>query len=153
MNFRAFHKTATCVLIVWIVLLTIATVISPYLRIMHDNSTIVEIGIREGMLSVHHDVVYDDEIRSLANSTILGISAYGPPKLSELFSRWKVFLGVDHAVFLDSQRTRQWVDGIALWLIALAGTLFVSLIRFFRRRLKLRPNRAESLKPRPLRVK
>lgn len=143
MEFKVFRKIAKSALIVWILLLTIGTVIFPYIRIMHDNSTIVEIRIGEGLLSVNHDVVYDDEVESFANSSILDISGYGPPKLPEFFSDWVVFLGVDCAVLWSSQRTRQWVDGVALWLVALTGVLTFSTCRCLITRLKPRLNYAE----------
>jgi len=128
---KEVRKIVISAIIVWIVLLTVATVISPYFRIMHDNSTIVELGIGEGLLYVTHDVVYDDDIGSLANTTILGLSSHGPPKRSKLFSDWKTYLGVDCAVLWDSRRSRQWLDGVALWLVALMGTILFAAIRFF----------------------
>lgn len=117
MNGKILRKTALSAIISWIALLIVATAVFPYFSVIHDNSTIVELSIGEGLLKLNYDVVYDDEVRSLANTSFLGASGHGPPTFSEFKKKWRVYLGVDCAVRWPDQHKTSRYYGVSLWLI------------------------------------
>ena len=125
MNGKTLRKTALSAILAWIVLLVVSTAIFPYFKVMHDNSTIVELAIGEGLLKLSYDVVYDDDVRSLANTTFMGASGYGPPTYSEFIKNWKMYLGVDCAVQWPDQNKSSRYYGVSLWLLVAAVTALI----------------------------
>lgn len=136
MKRKILFRLAAILCLAWVVLLVIATVVSPYFRIMYDNSTIVEATLEEGSIVVRYDVVFQDERQSLWNTQILGVSGYGPPTLPELIARWKIYLGVDYAIQWPAHENSSRVYAIALWVVVLTlavlGLAIYSLLRGLR---------------------
>ncbi len=132
MKVKALRNTALLAVIGWILLLVISTAVFPYIKVMHDNSTIVELAIGEGLLMLRYDVVYDDEVRSLANTTFLGASGYGPPTFSKFVEQWKMYLGLDCAIRWPDQHKTGRYYGVSLWLIAAV----IALLTFTTRQLR-----------------
>lgn len=129
MKVKALWNTALIAVTGWVFLLTISTTVFPYIEVMHDNSTIVELAMGEGLLILRYDVVYDDEMRSLANTTFLGASSYGPPTFSKFLKQWKMYLGLDCAIRWPGQHQTSRYYGVSLWLIVAVMAAIALAIR------------------------
>ncbi len=131
MKIKDLRKIALIAAVGWGMLLIVSTAVFPYVEVMHDNSTIVELAIGEGLLMLSYDVVYDDEVRSLANTSFMGASAYGPPTFSKFVKKWKMYFGVDCAIHWPDQHKTSRFYGVSLWLVVVVFAAIALVIRCF----------------------